>query len=269
MCVMGAGIVGLASAYAWRPVTVVDRGPQGGGASAGNGAQLSYSYVQPLADPGIWRQLPKLLLSPDSPLKLRPRLNPAQWRWGWAFLAACNARTSAASTVTLLVLAARSREAFDRMLLRERFDCDFSATAKLVLYPTAEAFAGARQQLELQRAQGSAQYAVSAAECVAIEPALAHYQGQIADAIHTPSECAADCLKTCTQRCAARACASNQAPRCTVSCSATASWPHSPHRATNCWPSSSCWPWARSWPASRAAWGCAGRSTRSRAIAGG
>lgn len=201
VCVMGAGIVGLASAYALRQaghaVTVVDRGPPGGGASAGNGAQLSYSYVQPLADPGIWRQLPKLLLSPDSPLKLRPRLDPAQWRWALAFLAACNASTSAASTATLLALAARSREAFDRMLLRERFDCDFSATGKLVLYPTAAAFAGARQQLELQRAQGSAQYAVSAAECVAIEPALAHYQGQIAGAIHTPSECAADCLKTC------------------------------------------------------------------------
>ena len=201
VCVMGAGIVGLASAYALRQaghaVTVIDRGTPGGGASAGNGAQLSYSYLQPLAAPGIWRQLPKLLLSPDSPLKLRPRLDPAQWRWGLAFLAACNASTSSASTVTLLALAARSREGFERMLLRERLACDFSATGKLVLYPTANAFASARQQLELQRALGSVQHAVSAAECVAIEPALAHYQGQIAGAIHTPNECAADCLKTC------------------------------------------------------------------------
>ncbi|KQP20510.1 D-amino acid dehydrogenase [Pseudorhodoferax sp. Leaf267] len=202
VCVMGAGIVGLASAYALRQaghaVTVVDRGPAGNGASGGNGAQLSYSYVQPLADPSIWRQLPQLLMSTDSPLKLRPRLDPAQWRWGLAFLAACNASTSRASTAALLDLAARSREAFDAMLLRERLDCDFSATGKLVLYPTAEAFAAARRQLALQRALGSAvQHAVSAAECVAIEPALAHYQGRIAGAIHTPSECAADCRKTC------------------------------------------------------------------------
>ena len=72
-----------------------------------------------------------------------------------------------------------------------------SATGKLVLYPTADGFDGARRQLELQRALGSEQHAVSAAECVAIEPALSHHQGQIAGAIHTPSECAADCLKTC------------------------------------------------------------------------
>jgi D-amino-acid dehydrogenase len=201
VCVMGAGIVGLASAYALRQaghdVTVVDRGQPGTGASAGNGAQLSYSYVQPLADPSIWRQLPKLLLSPDSPLKLRPKLDPAQWRWGLAFLAACNAATSRASTAMLLALAARSREAFERMLLKERLECDFSATGKLVLYPTPESFASARQQMALQRALGTQQQAVSAAECVAIEPALAHYQRHIAGAIYTASECAADCRKTC------------------------------------------------------------------------
>jgi D-amino-acid dehydrogenase len=98
VCVLGAGIVGLATAYslhrAGHEVTVVDRATPGSGASGGNGAQLSYSYVQPLADPGIWRQLPKLLLSPSSPLKLRPRLDIHQWLWGARFLAACNSKTS-------------------------------------------------------------------------------------------------------------------------------------------------------------------------------
>lgn len=203
VCVMGAGIVGLATAYALRQgghaVTVVDRGQPGAGVSQGNGAQLSYSYVQPLADPSIWRQLPKLLLAPDSPLKFRPQLDPAQWRWGLAFLAACNAQTSRASTAALLELAARSREAFDAMRLRERLECDFSATGKLVLYADEAGFAGARRQLALQQSLGaSAQFALSPAECVAIEPALAAYRPRMVGAIHTPSECAADCAKTCT-----------------------------------------------------------------------
>ncbi len=94
VCVMGAGIVGLATAYVLsaegHEVTVIDRALPGSGASGGNGAQLSYSYVQPLADPGIWAQLPKLLLSPSSPLKIRPQLDVHQWRWGMRFLAACN-----------------------------------------------------------------------------------------------------------------------------------------------------------------------------------
>ncbi|KAB2901250.1 MAG: FAD-dependent oxidoreductase, partial [Burkholderiaceae bacterium] len=156
---MGAGIVGLATAYELQRlgmrVTVVDQAHQpGAGASGGNGAQLSYSYVQPLADAGIWAQLPQLLLSPDSPLKLRPQWDPHQWRWGLDFLRACNRRTSERSTAALLALAARSRAGFERMLAAEQLDCDFARTGKLVLYATPAAFDAARRQMELQRAWG-------------------------------------------------------------------------------------------------------------------
>lgn len=203
VCVLGAGIVGLATAWQLERrghrVTVVDRAVPGSGASGGNGAQLSYSYVQPLADASIWAQLPKLLLSPSSPLKLRPQLDPLQWRWGLAFLAACNARTSRDTTIKLLALAASSRSEFEAMRLDLDPDCDFSATGKLVLYSSEASLDAARMQLELQRTMGSEQRIVSPQECVAIEPALASYAAQIAGAVHTPSECAADCLKVCAE----------------------------------------------------------------------
>ncbi|VTU39550.1 D-amino acid dehydrogenase small subunit [Variovorax sp. PBS-H4] len=199
--VLGAGIVGLSTAWQLSrrgfQVSVVDRAAPGSGASGGNGAQLSYSYVQPLADPSIWKQLPKLLFSPSSPLKLRPQLDPLQWRWGLAFLAACNARTSHQTTARLLALAAESRVAFEAMLSELRPDCDFSSTGKLVLYASAASLDGARRQLELQRTMGSEQRLLTPDESIAIEPALAAYRGQMAGAIHTPSECAADCLKLC------------------------------------------------------------------------
>jgi D-amino-acid dehydrogenase len=201
VCVLGAGIVGLATAYSLRraghEVTVIDRAGPGSGASGGNGAQLSYAYVQPLADPGIWKQLPKLLLSPSSPLKIRPRLDHHQWLWGARFLAACNASTSRNTTVQLLQLAAESRHAFDTMMAEEALDCDYSATGKLVLYADAASFAGARRQMLLQRELGSTQEAINADRCVEIEPALKTRHAQIAGAIYTPGECAADCLKTC------------------------------------------------------------------------
>ncbi len=199
--VLGAGIVGLATAWQLSlrgvQVSVVDRAAPGSGASGGNGAQLSYSYVQPLADASILKQLPKLLLSPSSPLKLRPQLDPLQWRWGLAFLAACNARTSRETTARLLALAAESRAAFEAMLAELEPDCDFSSTGKLVLYGSAASLEGARRQLELQRTMGSEQRLVTPDECIAIEPALAAYRTQMAGAIHTPSECTADCLKLC------------------------------------------------------------------------
>jgi D-amino-acid dehydrogenase len=201
VCVLGAGIVGLATAYelsrAGHDVTVIDRALPGSGASGGNGSQLSYSYVQPLADPGIWAQLPKLLLSPSSPLKIRPQLDVYQWRWCLQFLAACNAATSRSTTIALLKLASESRQGFDAMLAREKLAVDFSSTGKLVLFSTDASFATAQKQMLLQRDMGSVQEAVSAERCVAIEPALASYQQNITGAIYTASECAADCQKTC------------------------------------------------------------------------
>ncbi|WP_367850349.1 D-amino acid dehydrogenase [Rhodoferax sp. WC2427] len=201
VCVLGAGIVGLATAYVLRQqgleVTVVDRATPGAGASGGNGAQLSYSYVQPLADPGIWRQLPKLLLSADSPLKLQPQWDVQQWRWGLAFLRACNARTSARSTAQLLQLAARSRVGFEAMLQDLALDCDFSRTGKLVVYRSAAALAAAGQQVALQQGLGSVQEVVSPQRCVELEPALQHDQARMVGAVYTPDECATDCLKVC------------------------------------------------------------------------
>lgn len=201
VCVLGAGIVGLATAWQLQRdghhVTVIDRAQAGAGASGANGAQLSYAYVQPLADPSIWLQLPRLLLAADSPLKLRLQPDPQQWAWGLRFLAACRAGVSRRTTASLLALAAQSRAGFDRLMVEQPMDCDFSATGKLVLYPDADAFAAARRQMQLQRTLGSVQHALSPAESVAIEPALAGYAPRFAGAIHTPGECAADCYKVC------------------------------------------------------------------------
>lgn len=205
VCVMGAGIVGLATAYtlqqAGHQVTVVDRASHpAAGASGGNGAQLSYAYVQPLADPGIWKQLPKLLLEKDSPLTFRLQPDPQQWSWGLQFLGACNAQTSADSTRSLLTLAAHSRQAFEAMLAREALDCDHHTPGKLVLFPTQQALDSAAQQVALQaQLGGPGQQVVDAAEVARLEPALAQYAPRMAGAIYTPSESAADCRKLCEQ----------------------------------------------------------------------
>ena len=202
VCVMGAGIVGLSTAYALTQkghrVTVIDQAEAGHGASGGNGAQLSYDYVQPMADPGIWAQLPKLLFSPSSALKIRPQWDPAQWSWLLQFLKACNTPQSHSTTAQLLGLAAQSRATLNHWRTQEALDIDFSSSGKLVMFRSAAAFEGARQQLALQqRLGGSPQQAVSSDEACAIEPALAPRRDAFAGGIYTDSECAADCFKLC------------------------------------------------------------------------
>ena len=69
VCVLGAGIAGLAAAWRLQAdghvVTIVDRAGPAQATSLANGGQLSYAYVQPLADPAIWAQLPRLLHGED------------------------------------------------------------------------------------------------------------------------------------------------------------------------------------------------------------
>ena len=203
VCILGAGIVGLSTAYELNQrgfkVTVVESADQvGNGASGQNGAQLSYSYVQPLADPSIWTQLPELLFSSQSSLKWRPQFDAQQWLWLLSFLRACNRTDSAKSTADLIALARLSRTSLDAMRDREKIDCDFSNTGKLVLYSTQKSFAAAQKQMRLQESLGCEQQALDPLNCIQIEPALLEYKNKIVGGIFTASECAIDTLKLCT-----------------------------------------------------------------------
>ena len=87
VCIIGGGVIGLASAYAMvragMDVTVIEgQDTLGSSTSFANGGQLSYRYVTPLADAGVPLQALGWLLKGDSsPLKWRPRLDPLQWQW--------------------------------------------------------------------------------------------------------------------------------------------------------------------------------------------
>lgn len=204
VCVVGAGIVGLATAYellaAGHRVTVVDQHEPTSGASADNGAQLSYSYVQPLADASIWQQLPRLLFSADSPLRVRPAFDVDQWTWLLRFLAACRPARSRSTTEFLLRLAAESRAAFTELQRSHEIACDFSSTGKLVVHRNRTSLEKAKAQIEVQRALGgSPQRAVTAAEAAAIEPALASALPKLAGAVFTADDGAVDCRKLCLQ----------------------------------------------------------------------
>lgn len=198
VCVIGAGIVGCASAYAlsrdgWR-VTLVDLlSSPGQGASRANGAQLSYSYVEPLATPDALLALPGWLLSADSPLRWRPRPEWAHLRWLAAFVLACRWSQVRSTTQALLALSFLSRDVLHEWLQEQppemRLAAHHQQPGKLVIYRNPAARAAVQRQLAWQAGLGCEQRLVEADECRALEPALAATGGgPIAFGVWTPSE---------------------------------------------------------------------------------
>ncbi len=202
--VIGAGIVGLATAW-WlardgHSVTVLDEAAEPGrGTSYANGAQLSYSYVAPLAESGVLKSLPKYLLDRNGPLRFTPRADPAQWAWLLRFLAACNAGAAARGTASLLRLAFASRDALHAMLAQTPMQFDHARNGKLVVQSSAGAMHAAEAQMRLQATLGCEQQALTAAECLALEPGLASIRDRLTGGILTPSEEVGDCYKLCLE----------------------------------------------------------------------
>lgn len=112
--VVGAGIVGACCAlYLLRDghrVTLLDRDGPGEGCSKGNAGMLESNAVIPVAEPGLIRQLPGMLMDPMGPLAVRwthlPRLLPWLLRFMWQ-------SRDAAARANAYKLAPLVRHAFD------------------------------------------------------------------------------------------------------------------------------------------------------------
>ena len=200
--ILGAGVIGLTTAYylteQGHKVSILDKNPDVGlETSYANGAQLSYSYVAPLAGPGVIGKVPGWLLDSDSPLRFRPSLDPADICWNLRFMKACNAVQSDKTTRELLQLSFLSRDLLHTLMDTEKLDIDFQASGKMVLHRSTESFNSAVQLLDFQRQLGCEQFALDTDECIAKEPSPAPLKNQITGGIYTPSEEAADCFKFC------------------------------------------------------------------------
>jgi D-amino-acid dehydrogenase len=204
VCVLGAGVIGLVSAYYLardgHQVTIVDQnGAPGQECSYANGGQLSYSYVSPLAAPGVFGLLPRWLWRADSPLRLRPRWDLQQWKWTLRFLRACTRTRSLKSTAELLSLAHLSRSLLHELVGREGIAFDHSRTGKLILFRERAAFESAVRQSDYLARLGTRQEIVDADGCIRLEPSLAHMRRTIVGGVFTDSEEAGDCLKFCAE----------------------------------------------------------------------
>ncbi|MGH6892937.1 MAG: FAD-dependent oxidoreductase [Dongiaceae bacterium] len=198
--VVGGGVVGVTSAYwlkqAGHEVALIEQGHEAGqGVSAGNGGQLSYAYVEPLAGPELWAKFPIILLGLDSAVRMRPDLSLDSIRWGLSFVRHCLEPRHAESLKALLTLAAESRRALSELQGAVALDFDYAAAGKLILYRDSRSLARAGRLAEIKREFGFRLEILDRAACLSLDPALRDYGNGFAGGVHAPEDAAGDCAK--------------------------------------------------------------------------
>jgi len=194
--VIGGGVVGLTSAWwlleAGFEVSLVERAPElASGASYGNGGQLSYRYVSPLADAGVPLKAVQWLFQEHGPLRFRPEADLRQWRWLASFLGQCTAAANRRTTAKLLELGEWSRAGMHELgSLISPDDFAWRDAGKLVVYRSSKIF-------EQAAGKATAGEIWSGAECAEREPSLAAARSLLAGGIYNAGEAVADCHAFC------------------------------------------------------------------------
>lgn len=151
--VVGAGIIGVTIAYELQrrglSVTLVDRDAPGLGASYGNMASIAVTEFMPASRPGIWAQMPKWLLDPEGPVRIRPGYLPKLVPWFLRFLAASRPSKLRALEAAGAALCGRVYDDLDALLKETGLTHMLTAEGCLSLYTDEAEFKADREHIEI------------------------------------------------------------------------------------------------------------------------
>jgi len=207
--VLGAGVVGTTAAWylarAGHSVAVIDRREDAAmETSFANGGQISVSHAEPWANPGAPATILKWLGREDAPLLFRLRADARQWAWGLRFLLECLPSRSLANARAILSLGLYSRAALQQLRAETRIEYDQQTRGILHLFTGQAEFDRAARHAEKMSVLGVDRVMKTAAECVAIEPALAESTCPVIGGDYSASDESGDARKF-TQALARRA----------------------------------------------------------------
>lgn len=142
--IIGGGVIGLASALALleagRSVRVLEAGRVGCGSSHGNCGTLTPSHAAPLAAPGTIRKALGWMLTPDAPFYVKPRFDPALWRWFARFAARCNQQDWLETMRHKGAILQASRDLFPQWIARHGLECEFAESGVDYIFRTQAGF---------------------------------------------------------------------------------------------------------------------------------
>ena len=174
--VIGAGIVGLATAITLQSeghaVTIVDPREPGSATSFGNAGAIVTGGVVPTSTPGLWKNVPRMLLDPMSPLKIRWRYLPRLTPWLIRFLAAGRPGTALRTSQEIAMLTARCLRAHHRLARMAGAMDVIKPVGWLKVFRNERAFAETAYERELMDHAGVRYDVLDADELRQLEPGL-------------------------------------------------------------------------------------------------
>jgi D-amino-acid dehydrogenase len=187
--VIGAGIIGVTTAFELRArgfaVTVLERRPGvAQEASYGNAGVLSAACAGPLAQPGMPARVLRALWRSDAPVRFRPSLDPAQWRWLVRWLGECRLQRFLVNKQRIQRLAEYSRSVLHELRTRHSLAYE-QAQGWLQLLRSRDDLLRARPSVELLAQAGTPHRLLDGDECRALEPALVDAT-PLAGGLHLP-----------------------------------------------------------------------------------
>ncbi|MEL7446660.1 MAG: FAD-dependent oxidoreductase, partial [Pseudomonadota bacterium] len=199
--IVGAGVIGVASAYAlarkgWR-VTLIDEadGPAMGTSHA-NGAQLSYCFTDAQGSPATLASLPRLIAGKGG-VSIELSARPEYLRWLAEFARNCTSHRFRTNTLAVLNLAERSRLAMDRLRDCHELDFEHHQAGKVNLIYSAKERAQAEKVMALKREGSCKQELLGRADLEGLDPALSGLDHGAIGGVSTPSEMVGNPLKFC------------------------------------------------------------------------
>ncbi|MBN3759523.1 FAD-dependent oxidoreductase [Burkholderia sp. Ac-20365] len=175
--IVGAGFIGLASA-GWlmrdgHRVTLFDPSGVAQGASFGNAGTFAPYGCIPVNNPSVFRDLPRFLLSSESPFRLRWSYLPHVLPWLARFMVSSTRQRYEASASALAALLAHAQAGYAPLLDEPDLAKFVRPRECLYLYSSAASFDASRGSLNLRKQLGVSFDVLSAADVRALEPSLA------------------------------------------------------------------------------------------------
>ncbi|MDQ0313628.1 D-amino acid dehydrogenase [Amorphus orientalis] len=202
--VIGAGVVGVTSAwYLTRDgheVTVLEaRDGVARETSFGNAGGVCPGFAGPWAAPGMPLKALKWMAKESAPLKLRPRLDPAQWRWLAHFVANCTSDRFARNKARMQAVAHFSKACLVELREETGIAYDHGTGGVLQIFATQEEAEGGARSAKVLADLGIEHRLLSPDEAIAVEPALARSRETLTGALQLPTDEVGDCHLFCRE----------------------------------------------------------------------